>query len=81
VPNHANGKNIHRPHETAYIHCDISVYGWGAVISRIFEARGLWGTHDEHYHITQKEQKAVRLAVLNFLPHLVGRNILLHEDN
>jgi hypothetical protein len=25
--------------------------------------------------------KAVRLAVLNFLPHFVGRNILLHDDN
>jgi hypothetical protein len=25
--------------------------------------------------------KAVRLAVLSFLPHLAGRNVLLHEDN
>jgi hypothetical protein len=25
--------------------------------------------------------EAVRLAVLSFLPHLAGRNILLHEDN
>jgi hypothetical protein len=25
--------------------------------------------------------KAIRLAVLSFLPHLIGRNILLHEDN
>jgi hypothetical protein len=25
--------------------------------------------------------KAVRLAVLSFLPHLNGRNILLHEDS
>jgi hypothetical protein len=25
--------------------------------------------------------KAVRLAVLSFLPHFAGRNIFLHEDN
>jgi hypothetical protein len=36
---------------------------------------------DEKQHITWKELKAVRLAVLSFLPHLAGRNVLLHEDN
>jgi hypothetical protein len=36
---------------------------------------------DEHQHIIRKELKAVRLDVLSFLPHLVGPNILLHEDN
>jgi hypothetical protein len=25
--------------------------------------------------------KAVRLAILSFLPHMAGRNVLLHEDN
>jgi hypothetical protein len=29
VPSHASGKNIHRPVESAYIHCDSSGYGWG----------------------------------------------------
>jgi hypothetical protein len=29
VPSHANGKKIHRPVESAYIHCDSSGYGWG----------------------------------------------------
>jgi hypothetical protein len=32
-------------------------------------------------HITWKELKAVRLAVLMFLPHLAGKNVLLNEDN
>jgi hypothetical protein len=45
------------------------------------EARGFWGPEDEHHHITWKALKAVGLAVLSFLPHLAGRNILLHEDN
>jgi hypothetical protein len=74
-------KNIHRPVESAYIHCDISGYGWGVVLNGRLEARSFWGLEDEHHHITWKERKAVRLAVLSFLPHLVGRKILLHEDN
>jgi hypothetical protein len=81
MPSHANGKNIHRLVETTYIHGDSSGYGWGAVLNGRLEARGLWGAHDEHQQITLKELKAVRLAVLNFLPHLAGRSILLHEDN
>jgi hypothetical protein len=43
VPNHANGKHIHRPVESAYIHCDNSGYGWGAVLNGRLEARGFWG--------------------------------------
>jgi hypothetical protein len=58
-----------------------SGYGWGAVLNGRLEARGFWGPEDEKQHITWKELKAVRLAVLSFLPHLVGRNVLLHEDN
>eukprot|EP00873_Tetraselmis_striata_P046592 jgi/Tetstr1/466856/TSEL_011313.t1 len=45
------------------------------------EARGFWSSADERQHITWKELKAVRLAVESFLPHLAGRNVLLHEDN
>jgi hypothetical protein len=79
VPNHANGKNIHRPVESTYIHCDSSGYGWGASLNGKLEARGFWELEDEHHHITWKELKADRLAVLSFLPHLVGRNVF-HED-
>jgi hypothetical protein len=74
VSNHANKKNIHRHVETTYIRCDSPGYGWGAVLHGALEA-SFWGTQDEHQHITGKELKAVRVAVLSFLPHLVGRNI------
>ncbi len=36
---------------------------------------------DIEEHITFKELKAVRCAVLEFLPELKGRRLLLHEDN
>jgi hypothetical protein len=52
VPNHANGKNMHRPVESAYIHCDSSGYGWGTVLNFRLEARGFWGPEDEKQHIT-----------------------------
>jgi hypothetical protein len=38
---HANAKNIHRPIDTSYIHCDSSGYGLGAVLNGTLEARGL----------------------------------------
>jgi hypothetical protein len=53
----------------------------GAVLNGRLEARGFWGIEDEKQHNTWKELKAVRLAVLSFLPYMVGRNVLLHEDN
>eukprot|EP00873_Tetraselmis_striata_P006616 jgi/Tetstr1/426880/TSEL_017093.t1 len=81
VPTHANGRPIHRPVETAYMHCDSSGYGWGAVLNGRHEARGFWGAADERQHITWKELKAVRLAMESFLPHLAGRRVLLDEDN
>jgi hypothetical protein len=81
VLSHANGKNIHRPVESAYIHCDSSGHGWGGNTLRQTRSTRLLGPEDEHQHITWKEMKAVRLAVLSFLLHLAGRNILLHEDN
>jgi hypothetical protein len=52
VPSHANGKNINRHVETIYIYYDGSSYGWGAVLNNKLEARGLWGIHHEHQHIT-----------------------------
>eukprot|EP00873_Tetraselmis_striata_P042614 jgi/Tetstr1/462878/TSEL_007827.t1 len=81
VPTQANGRPIHRPVETAYMHCDSSGYGWGPVLNGRLEARGFWGAADERQHITWKELKAVRLAVESFMPHLAGRRVLLHEDN
>eukprot|EP00873_Tetraselmis_striata_P004554 jgi/Tetstr1/424818/TSEL_015321.t1 len=77
----ANGHPIHRHVETAYMHCDSSGYGQGAVLNGRLEARGFWGAADERQHITWKELKAVGLAVESFLPQLAGRRVLLHEDN
>eukprot|EP00873_Tetraselmis_striata_P014675 jgi/Tetstr1/434939/TSEL_023935.t1 len=76
VPSQSNGKPIHRPVETAYLHTDSSGYGWGGVLNGMLEARGFWSSADERQHITWKELKAVRLAVESFLPHLAGRNVL-----
>jgi hypothetical protein len=76
VSSHANGKNIHRPVESRYIHCDSSGCGCGVVLNGRVESQGFLGLHDEHPHITWKGLKAVRLAILSFLPQL-----LLHEDN
>eukprot|EP00873_Tetraselmis_striata_P002826 jgi/Tetstr1/423090/TSEL_013861.t1 len=83
VPGQSNGKPIHRPVETAYLHTDSSSgYGWGGVLNGRREAPGFWSSADERQHIiTWKELKAVRLAVESFLPHLAGRNVLLPEDN
>ena len=80
VPSRNNRKSMFRNIETAYLHTDSSGYGWGAVLNGHQEARGLW-YEDRSNHITFKELKAVRYAVESFLPLLVGRNILLHEDN
>jgi hypothetical protein len=52
APNHTNGKNLYRPAETTYIHCDNSCYGWGAVLYGKLEARGCWRQMDENHHIT-----------------------------
>jgi hypothetical protein len=51
------------------------------VLNEQLEARGFWLASYQQQHITWKELKAVRLAVLSFLPLLRGRNVLLHEDN
>jgi hypothetical protein len=40
VPNQSNGKPIHKPVETAYLHTHTSDYGWGAVLNEHLKARG-----------------------------------------
>jgi hypothetical protein len=81
VPSANNGRSIFSPIETAYLHCYSSRYGLGAILNEQLEARGLWLATDQEQHITWKELKAVRLAVLSFLFLLRGRKVLLHEDN
>ena len=81
VPSQHNRRPIHRSVETAYLHCDSSDFGWGAVLNDTKEARGFCYSEDRASHITFKELKAVRRAVESFLPHIIGRRVLLHEDN
>ena len=44
-------------------------------------AAGFWSPDELPMHITQKELRAVRLSVEHFLPELLGRRVLLREDN
>jgi hypothetical protein len=50
VPSQFNGKPIHKPIETAYLHTDRSGYGWGAVLNEYFEARGFWSKEDKQHN-------------------------------
>jgi len=81
VPTHSNGRSLFKVVETAYLHTDSSDYGWGGVLNDLKTARGFWYDLDRASHITFKELKAVRLAIESFLPDLMGRSVLLHEDN
>jgi hypothetical protein len=83
IPTQNNGRSIHKPIETAYLHADSNEYGWGVVLNDNpnFQARGFWDAGDRHPHITWKELRAVQHAIESFLPRLRGRNDLLHEDN
>ena len=81
VPSQRNGTPIWRAVETTYIHVDSSDFGWGAALDDHHQARDFWGLQDRGQHITFKELKAVSYVVESFLPHIVGINVMLHEDN
>jgi hypothetical protein len=81
VPSAKNGRSIFSPIESAYLHCNNFGYGWGALLNEQLEARGFWPAADQQQHITCKELKAVRLAVLSLIVLLRGRKVLTHEDN
>ena len=78
-----NGAEIWSSPTEATLFTDASNMGWGAkLVSPIsLEARGSWTPEEAANHITWKELRAVRLAVLSFLPHLEGRRVNLQEDN
>eukprot|EP00873_Tetraselmis_striata_P016512 jgi/Tetstr1/436776/TSEL_025556.t1 len=76
-----NGRSIYKPVETAYMHVDMSGYGWGAVINETTEARGFQYYRDRELHNTYKELKTVRYSVLTFLSELRDRHVLLRDDN
>eukprot|EP00873_Tetraselmis_striata_P017951 jgi/Tetstr1/438215/TSEL_002870.t1 len=78
---HINGRSIYKSVETVYMHVDSSGYVRGAVLKERTEAPGFCYNGDREPHITYKELKAVRFAVLTFLSEPRGRQVLLHEDN
>jgi len=51
------------------------------VLNDLKTARGFWYDEDRDQHIKFKELKAVRYAIESFLPEVMGKRILLHEDN
>eukprot|EP00873_Tetraselmis_striata_P045491 jgi/Tetstr1/465755/TSEL_010380.t1 len=57
VPTQFNGKPIHRPVETAYLHTDNSGFGWGGVLNGRLEARGFWSSAGEHQHSLGRSSK------------------------
>jgi hypothetical protein len=59
VPSANTGRSMCSPIETAYLHCDNSCCGLGALLNEQLEGRGLWSATDQHQHITRKELKAV----------------------
>jgi hypothetical protein len=67
--------------ENAYIRCDSSNYGWGAVLNNRAEARCFWTMPYLDEHITFKELKAVRCTIKACFPEIKGNRLLLHEDN
>eukprot|EP00873_Tetraselmis_striata_P016126 jgi/Tetstr1/436390/TSEL_025222.t1 len=83
VPTLNNGCLLYKSAETVYMHVDRFGYGGGAVLNddETTETRGFWHRGDREVHITYKQLKIVRSAVLTFLSELRGRHVmLLHED-
>ncbi|KAI2660345.1 enzymatic polyprotein [Labeo rohita] len=59
---------------------DVSLTGWGAVMSG-HPARGLWSSRHLTWHISCLEMLAVFRALKHFLPDLIGHDVLVRTDN
>ncbi|KAI2652678.1 enzymatic polyprotein [Labeo rohita] len=59
---------------------DVSLTGWGAVMSG-HPARGLWSSRHLTWHISCLEMLAVFRALKHFLPDLIGHHVLVRTDN
>ena len=62
------------------IFTDASLHGWGAHMGSE-NASGIWQGAFKSYHINFLELEAIRLALLQFESHLVGRHVLVQADN
>ena len=81
LPEKWNGRAIWRSPQTALLHCDASELAWGGVLNNLVPARGFWRAHQRREHITLLELRAVHYTVETFVRRLVGRHVLLREDN
>jgi hypothetical protein len=81
LPAKWNGRSIWRSPQTALLHCDASKLAWGGVLNQRLPARGFWSPAERRKHITFLELRAVRLSIQSFADRIVGRHILLREDN
>lgn len=59
---------------------DASLTGWGAVWDHRM-VRGVWSPRERFQHINVLELRAVRLALMHFLPALTGKHVLVRSDN
>ncbi|KAI2657251.1 enzymatic polyprotein [Labeo rohita] len=59
---------------------DVSLTGWGAVMSG-HPARSLWSSRHLTWHISCLEMLAMFRALKHFLPDLIGHHVLVRTDN
>eukprot|EP00873_Tetraselmis_striata_P008779 jgi/Tetstr1/429043/TSEL_019008.t1 len=67
---HSNGRFVHKPAKTVYMHIHSSGYGWIAALNDTSEAHGFRHNGDREVHITYKELEDGRYTVLTFLVHM-----------
>ena len=68
------------PSRRAVVSTDASLHGWGAVWEGR-TVRGVWGPHWRDQHINLLELRAVHLALVELLPFIRGRHVLVRSDN
>ncbi|KAI2645597.1 enzymatic polyprotein [Labeo rohita] len=76
----SQGPVLEAPCRRVMLATDVSLTGWGAVMSG-HSARGLWSGRHLTWHINCLEMLAVFLALKHFLPDLIGRHVLVRTNN
>ena len=71
---------IHVGPAAVHLSVDASGHSWGAVLQGR-QAHGAWSASELPEHINWKELRAVRMALLSFLPLVQGRVVCIREDN
>ena len=63
-----------------FLFSDASDQGWGAALGNL-HLSGLWSPLCSRFSINQRELLAILYTVQSFLPHLMGRSVVVHSDN